>query len=301
MTSPPDPMVTMSSKRSRDGTGWVVSTLLTLYCVACFVRVGPTWPTWSREASGFLSRQLYWLVDRIAQTLGAAFVQPPLHRHGLYLLLAVAVIPWLLMALVGRGHPRDIGCRFPNRFGWHIALVGYVLSLPLLAWMVRSDRFGDSYLRQLELNGSLAFTVYYFVNMLSEHFFLHGIVLGACRRGGRWPPAAPTTLRPARGFGRLLQWLGLAVPMDNATGLRRATRWIGLPDGCVRAVAVSSLMFALIHLGKDPRELLLSIPGGIALAYIALRTNTWLVPFLLHLATAGTAWLLVLAQLRPQT
>ncbi len=64
---------------------------------------------------------------------------------------------------------------------------------------------------------------------------------------------------------------------------------INLPDGCLLAVLASAMLFGLVHLGKDPRELMLSLPGGIALGYLAYRTNTWLIPLALHLATAGTA------------
>ena len=57
---------------------------------------------------------------------------------------------------------------------------------------------------------------------------------------------------------------------------------------------ISALLFAAVHLGKDPRELILSLPGGIALGYISYRTNTWLIPFLLHASTAGMACALML-------
>jgi membrane protease YdiL (CAAX protease family) len=81
----------------------------------------------------------------------------------------------------------------------------------------------------------------------------------------------------------------LARQRERGVLVRRVTSWIGLQSGCVPAVLASAALFALVHVGKDWRELLLSVPGGIVLAYMAYRTNTWLVPFVLHLATAGTA------------
>jgi membrane protease YdiL (CAAX protease family) len=93
---------------------------------------------------------------------------------------------------------------------------------------------------------------------------------------------------------RILRWVGLAQPSDADGAFQRLIQWIGLPANCVLAVICSGLLFGAIHLGKDPRELLLSVPGGIALAYVAFRTNSWLVPFALHLMTAGTAFLILL-------
>jgi membrane protease YdiL (CAAX protease family) len=71
--------------------------------------------------------------------------------------------------------------------------------------------------------------------------------------------------------------------------MRRFNRWIGLPSGCVPAILTSAMLFSLVHVGKDPRELMLSLPGGLALAYISYRTDSWLTVLVLHLATAGTA------------
>ena len=44
----------------------------------------------------------------------------------------------------------------------------------------------------------------------------------------------------------------------------------------------------MVHLGKDWREAVLSLPGGIAVAYVAYRGDSWGIPFLLHALTAGT-------------
>ena len=49
----------------------------------------------------------------------------------------------------------------------------------------------------------------------------------------------------------------------------------------------------MAHLTKDPRELMLSLPGGIALAFLAYRSNSALVPFLTHAGTAGLAYFLI--------
>ena len=67
----------------------------------------------------------------------------------------------------------------------------------------------------------------------------------------------------------------------------------GLPDGCLVAIVCSGFLFAAVHLGKNPRELLLSLPGGLASAYLAYRCNSWLVPATLHVAVAAVTAALV--------
>lgn len=220
--------------------------------------------------------------------------QKHLVRHGMYLLLLGIVVPWTLMALFGRGGPRDIGFRRPNVFGWRMLMVGYVGALPFLIWMARGSTLADYYVRQLEEAGWAVFVGYYVANMAGEHVFFHGIVLAAARPGGRWPAPAPVHCSACRGAIRFLRWLGLAQPTEGAVGRARVVRWLGLPAYCVPAILCSGLLFGAIHLGKDPREFLLSVPGGVALAFVAYRTNTCLIPFALHLLTAGTTLLAVL-------
>jgi len=87
----------------------------------------------------------------------------------------------------------------------------------------------------------------------------------------------------------VLRWIGMAQPTDGARGVQRFTRWLGLPDGCLDAVLLSGLLFGFVHSGKNPRELLLSFPGGTFLAYLAYRCNSWHAPYLLHALTVLAA------------
>ena len=226
--------------------------------------------------------------------LGAASASAEL-RGGAYIIVVSVVIPWLILTLARRGRPVDVGFRRPNRVGWRVVVIGFALALPLLLWMVQGPRFPAYYLPRLDRAGTWVFILYYVVNMSGEHFFFHGVLLAACRGGHRWPAPAPIATNAPSGPRRALQWLGLAQPIDGAHGVARVTRWIGLPGGCVPAVCTSGALFALIHVGKDPRELALSLPGGIVLAYVAYRTNSWLIPFVLHLATAGAACAMMVA------
>ena len=98
-------------------------------------------------------------------------------RWAAYFALVSVVVPWLVLVLVGAGRPYDLGCRRPNQIGWRVLVVGYVVSVPFLLWMALGSDFAEYYLPQLRRAGTGAFLVYYFVAMLSEHFFFHGVLL----------------------------------------------------------------------------------------------------------------------------
>jgi len=270
----------------------LVSGLAVLYVLAFHVRPVERWlgetGRWLREPSVGLAHALRTVVDN----LGPAGQQAALVRDGLYFLVTGLVVPYLIMALSGRWRPADLGLRIPNRFGWRWLLVGYVLAFPFQIWMVRSPTFYAYYRGQLEA-GAPWFGSYYLVNMVAEHFLYQGVLLAVLRRERRWP--ARTTPEPGADGRRhpWLQWLGWAQSVGQARGWARWRSWLGLPEGCLWAVLVSGLLFAAIHAGKNERELLLSLPGGLALAYLAYRTDSWLVPFALHLSTAGTAAVLM--------
>ena len=283
---------------SSSKTGWVGITLGVLlsvvYCAAFFVRSSALWPESVRDISRYLSGGVYRVITAALEWLAVSTEGPEL-RDSLYLLLIGVGIPWLVLVLLGRGRPHDIGFRRPNLIGYRFLAVGYILALPFIFWMARGSDFSVYYLRQLKQAGLGAFLGFYFVNMLSEHFFFHGVLLAVCRKGQRWPEPAPGAPVSAEGIRRVLQWIGLAQETGDSRGSSRFLRWVGLSSGCIPAICVSAALFGMIHLGKHPRELVLSVPGGIALAYAAYRTNSWLIPFILHLATAGTACLIMVA------
>jgi hypothetical protein len=141
--------------------------------------------------------------------------------------------------------------------------------------------------------GQLAGT--YLTVLLAEHFLFHGVLLALLRPGRRWPDAPPVAPVEGKRGLRVLRRIGLAQPPEGRSGLSRIARWLGLADGCLWALTLQSVLFGLVHLGKAPAELLMSFPGGLALAYVAYRCNSFLVPMLLHAATAmttlGFVWL----------
>jgi membrane protease YdiL (CAAX protease family) len=214
-------------------------------------------------------------------------------RYGAFFFLTMLLLPWLVMALLRRGRFHDLGWRLPNRLTWRFLALSFVVSLPFVIWMALSPQF-EPYYRPYLQAGATTFLTYYVAVLFCEHFFFHGFLLAILRRGHRWPAPPPEDRSAPHGLHRALQWLGLAQPTDGARSVKMVTRWIGLPDGCVTAVVVSGLLFGAIHFGKDPRELALSFPGGLLVAFVAYRCNSFFAPLILHGLTAGAAVLVIL-------
>ena len=235
--------VTTRSSSSRPGGARVAVGigLSSAYCVAFLANAQALWPRPLRELGTSLSRWAYNCIAAGCDSLQLFPGRPEL-RSSLYLLLMAAAIPWLLLAVFGRGRPYDLGLRRPNRIGWRLLVVGYVLALPFLFWMTRGSEFSTDYLRQLQHAGTSAFLIFYFVNMLSEHFFFHGLLLATCRTGQRWPEPAPVATGATNGATSALRWLGMAQPTNHARGFPRLLRWVGLPSGCVPAVCASATL-----------------------------------------------------------
>ncbi|HEY3242063.1 MAG TPA: CPBP family intramembrane glutamic endopeptidase [Phycisphaerae bacterium] len=261
--------------------------LTAMYVSAIFVWPPRSWSPWVGTAFSRPKDWLFELIHRCFSLFGQSDASS-FRRYAAYFLLVQLVIPWSVMLLIRRGRPRDLGLRRPNRLALRIALPAYLISVPFLIWMVRSPGFVRYYRPALEESMS-GFLLMYLAAIVGEHFLFHGVMLAAFHPSSRWPSAEPPLAVRTSGVRGVLQWLGIAHPVDGATGWNRAGRWLGLRDGCLVAILASAALFALVHLGKDSREMLLSIPGGLAEAYLAYRTNSLLTPMVLHLATAGTA------------
>jgi hypothetical protein len=285
---PYDAAASPSSGRAR--VAWAASAIA-VYVLALFV----TPPRWLDAVW-----RDYWLYPRwlVRQLVSFIYDVTGLEacsrqaRDGGFFVVTALVLPWLVMTLIRRGRPADLGWRRPNRFAWRTVGIAVLVSLPFSLWMVRSPAFAPYYRSQLQA-GAAAFLIYYFVVMFGEHFLFHGVMLAAFRADGRWPVPPPVACSGEGGVRRALRWVGLAQPTGGAVGGRRVTRWLGLRDHCGAAILLSALLFGLMHLGKDPREALLSFPGGVFLAYLAYRCDSWLAPFILHLLTAGAACLMM--------
>ena len=205
-------------------------------------------------------------------------------RFELYFILLALLLPFAACLLLGRGRPADTGWRKPNRLLLRIVGGSLLVSVPFLIWMVRSPEFLPFYRPYVEA-GPLRIAVYYVVVLFCEHFFFEGVMLAAFRTDGRWPKPPKVVQDAVSGWRRIAQWFGVAQPTKGAVGLRRATRWLGIPDGCVGAIILSGVLFGLVHWGKAGREYFLAFPGGLFLAFLAYRCNSWHAPYLLHAGT----------------
>ncbi len=213
--------------------------------------------------------------------------------HAGYLILTGVAIPWLAWHMLGRGQLGTLGVRSINRVGWRILFVSYIVALGPVLWMAQSPGFDRYYLDQIERISGRGFLAYYFFSLIAEHFLCQGFILAAFRVGGRWPASPDHTDGGSNRAIACFRWIGLAQPTSGATGMRAVRRWLGLRPHCAIPILFAGFVFGLLHLGKDPREFMLSFPGGVALAYIAYRTNSLFTPMLLHTATAGTAMLAI--------
>lgn len=216
--------------------------------------------------------------------------------QGAFYVLLALVVPLVGSHLIGRGRPFDNGWRKPNRFMLRIVGGSFLFSVPFIFWMVQSPEFAPYYRRHFE-EGVLTVLTYLVVVLFCEHFFFEGIMLAAFRADGRWPEPAKIVEDAPPGWRRVAQWFGVGYPTGSARGFERVTRWLGIPDGCVGAILLSGILFGLMHSGKAGRELFLAFPGGIALAALAYRCNSWHAPYLLHAGNVTVSGvLLVLLQ-----
>lgn len=228
------------------------------------------------------------IVRAIRHGVGALGIEnaPSELVSAVYFLFIAGLIP-VLIAQIARRRLFDLGWRSPNRLALRYFLVALVVSAPFLIWMVNSPTIGRPYLKQLDRLGFVAFSAFYVINMFTEHLFLHGVVLGLARSNGRWPEGVSVPSL-GNGFAGVLRWLGLGMPGPHSAS-RRVSGWLGLMPGCLFPIFFSAMLFGMVHLGKDARELVLAFPGGLAQAYIAYRSNSWWTPFFIHLATASMA------------
>ncbi len=272
---------------------WLIRAIITLYVVWLLVRP----PSWLDPAMHALwswpqiqtNRFVVAILDSLGFDAPSRFL-----RSGTYFLLTLLLLPWAACLLLGRRRPRDTGLRVPNRLLLRIVGCGLITSIPFLIWMVHSPRFLPYYGSYVDA-GPLRIAVFYVVVLFCEHFFFQGVILAGLRAGGRWPEPSKVVQDAEAGWRRVAQWFGIAQPTEQAESVTRVTRWLGIPDGCLGAIALSGILFGLAHWGKAGRELVLSFPGGVFLAFLAYRCDSWLAPYLLHAGAIAISILLFAA------
>ena len=123
---------------------------------------------------------------------------------------------------------------------------------------------------------------------LTEHFFFPGVLLAWLHPSGAFPDADV--------LARRLVWPGRLLENGERAGTRAALASLAIPRSCIAPCLLSAPLFWAVHVGKPDAELWLSLPAGAFFAWLAYRTNGFVVPLLVHLAIP-TAAVLVWATL----
>ncbi len=272
---------------------WLARVVVSIY-VVWFIVLPPAWlDPGLRSVWRGPQLWLHGLLGRLVRAVGLDASSQFL-RVGVYYVLVSFVVPVVGCVLFRRTRLADTGWRKPNRLLLRVVAGSLLISIPFLFWMVRSPGFAPYYQTYLD-SGAATVLSYYVVVLFCEHFFFEGVMLAVFRPGGRWPEPPKLVRDAPRGLRRLAQWFGVAHPTGAARGCQRVTRWLGVPDGCLGAMLWSGVLFGLIHWGKAGREFFLAFPGGVFLAALAYRCNSWHAPYLLHAGTVTAAALMFLA------
>ncbi len=229
------------------------------------VRINVQIPAVGHLGSAGIALWFLLVPDVIAARHGLTLFDWGLHLHGLRSALgwsavyAAVITPIFIVAFVGF---YEVVCQAPGLA--ELAprgMCGAYLGIDGAHWPVLPDRFGEFVLVQL------------LVVALPEELFFRGMMLGllgTSPAGAGVPVAAPPRL------SRMVA----GVPLD-------------------RAIWLSSLMFALVHLPKDgdPRALATFFPA-LAFAWLRVKTGSLVAPILAHAYSNILVRLLELSLLR---
>jgi len=187
------------------------------------------------------------------------------------------IVPGVVLRLAG-WRLRDVGLGPPSRLGRRLMLAGAALSVPFAIWLGRSMRGTPEPVQYVSA----------LLAMIPEHFLICGVYVAVLLPGRRLPDPVP--LAPVEGSAAvyLLRWLGLAQ-LPLAPGHHRGLAWFGLSASQLTALLVSGALFAAVHFGKPRLELALSMPGGLAVAYLTLRSHSIWPAIVAHYALNAVA------------
>jgi len=175
------------------------------------------------------------------------------------------VIPGVVLAAFHR-KLTDVGLGPPNVLGRRMTLVGALLSIPFGLWLMRV--YPSLALRSLGTHDICSLLV-----MIPEHFLICGVYVALFLPGRRLSKTIPQAPIEGKATLRALCWLGLAQPPTSETA-DPVVAWFGLTRRSLLAVVVSGALFCLVHVGKETLEAALSFPGGVAVAYVTLRSRS---------------------------
>ena len=233
--------------------GWLVTFLL-LFVIFVFV-----WSFW-----GVISFLKPWWVGNVLTSWSQND-----RIVALWLLVWVIfgmIVPAALLYLSGF-KLNDAGMGIPNAIGWRMTIVGIVVSIPFGMLLLKSTNFDSG---QNAVSPEYIMTL---VSMIPEHFLVTGVCTAMMLPGRRLP--GDVRFEPVEGsfITKGLRWFGLAQSPSD-TGGNRILDWFGLTWVSLFAIVASGAVFRMIHLGKNDLELMLSLPGGIAIAYMTIRSHS---------------------------
>jgi membrane protease YdiL (CAAX protease family) len=233
--------------------GWL-TTFLILFVMLVFV-----WSFWG--VSAFLKP---WWVDNVLTSWNEND-----QIVALWLVVWVVlgmVVPASLLYLSGL-KLTDVGMGMPNTLGMRMIILGIAISIPFGIVLLNSKNYDTG---QSPLNPEYIMTL---LSMIPEHFLVTGVCTALMLPGRRLP--SDVSFEPVEGnfIEKGLRWFGLAQRSAN-TGSNRILDWFGLTWVSLFAIVASGAVFRMIHLGKNDLELMLSLPGGIAIAYMTIRSHS---------------------------
>jgi hypothetical protein len=233
--------------------GWLVTFLL-LFVILVFV-----WSFW-----GVIAFLEPWWVDNVLTSWNQND-----QVVALWLLVWVVlgmIVPAALLYLSGL-RLNDVGMGIPNTVGWRMIILGIAVSIPFGILLLNSKNFDSG------RNAVSADYVMILLSMIPEHFLVTGVCTTLMLPRRRLP--SDVRFEPVEGnfITKGLRWFGLAQSSVN-TGSNRILDWFGLTWASLFAIVASGAVFRMIHLGRNNLELMLSLPGGIAIAYMTIRSHS---------------------------
>lgn len=188
-----------------------------------------------------------------------------MHLLGVKTINAIAgiLLPGLIYCIATRKGIGEFGFRLPNRVGWRWTYISPLLWIPVGFLLVKP-------VHHLPL--AAVFNFRYLLGqlgMISEHTLICGIALAAFLPGRNLPEQHFVS-----SDGNWLRSLGLAQQPLGAS-IREILAWFGLDGDTLSAIIGSALLFWAVHLGKqNVVELYVAFPGGMAAAYITMRSSS---------------------------
>lgn len=174
------------------------------------------------------------------------------------------VIPIIILLLRGR-KLTDFGLGMLNRLGIRLTIIAIIVSIPFGLWI----QLASPYPHRLTTMYALSL-----FNKIPEHFLILGILVALMLPHRRLPNPVFTAPIEGSPLKRMLRWLGIAQPVTVDSD-NRLLAWFGLNWTSLFAMVASGLVFYMIHLGRvNHIEVALSLPGGIMVSYITIRTHS---------------------------